>query len=287
MTDEQLRQKTAARGKNRVELIRRRHLDPRQANDARDRPIHDSVNIPLAELPQRTHELPPTHETVSIAAESPLLEKTRKTLESLGRASVSATDWSLSEAPIVGAGRLWEPTHFVAEVLDDLPPGRLLELACGTGRDSVYAASLGWAVTAVDRLPDALERACGLERPLHDRITPISWRALDLETDRLSDLTRDWNGAFDAVVVVRYLHRPLFSLFAQWLRPGGHLVYETFTTTHRARHGKPRRDAFVLQPDEIATLVPSRFSLQHVSEAWRGDVHTARLWATATLTNQA
>ena len=47
--------------------------------------------------------------------------------------------------------------RFVAERLP--PPGRLLDLACGTGRHAAEFAKLGWEVTGVDYSPDLLERA--------------------------------------------------------------------------------------------------------------------------------
>src|SRR5262245_29947694 len=40
-----------------------------------------------------------------------------------------------------------------------LSPGRALELGCGTGIDSVYLATHGWDVTAVDMVPKALATA--------------------------------------------------------------------------------------------------------------------------------
>jgi SAM-dependent methyltransferase len=40
-----------------------------------------------------------------------------------------------------------------------LPPGRALDLGCGTGKHSVYLASLGWAMTAVDYVPRAIAAA--------------------------------------------------------------------------------------------------------------------------------
>jgi SAM-dependent methyltransferase len=40
-----------------------------------------------------------------------------------------------------------------------LPPGRALDLGCGTGTHAVYLASHGWHVTAVDNVERALRRA--------------------------------------------------------------------------------------------------------------------------------
>ena len=51
--------------------------------------------------------------------------------------------------------------------------------------------------------------------------------------------------AFDVVVVVHYLHRPLFPQLLAALRPGGVLVYETFTAAQAAR-GSPTNPAFLL-----------------------------------------
>ena len=39
------------------------------------------------------------------------------------------------------------------------PPGKGLDLGCGTGRHAVYLASLGWAMTAVDDAPRAIAAA--------------------------------------------------------------------------------------------------------------------------------
>ena len=40
-----------------------------------------------------------------------------------------------------------------------LPPGRALDVGCGTGRDAVYLATRGWQVTAVDISATAIARA--------------------------------------------------------------------------------------------------------------------------------
>jgi SAM-dependent methyltransferase len=40
-----------------------------------------------------------------------------------------------------------------------LPPGRALDLGCGTGTDTIYLATHGWDVTAIDMVPKALAGA--------------------------------------------------------------------------------------------------------------------------------
>jgi len=52
------------------------------------------------------------------------------------------------------------PPELVALVEEhDGPPGRVLELGCGTGTNAVYLARHGWDVTAVDLIDRAVEQA--------------------------------------------------------------------------------------------------------------------------------
>ena len=58
------------------------------------------------------------------------------------------------------ASRQWSvtPNQFVAAALQDLPPARALDLACGEGRNAVWLAGLGWDVTAMDFSAVGVER---------------------------------------------------------------------------------------------------------------------------------
>ena len=51
-----------------------------------------------------------------------------------------------------------EPNQFVARECADLPPGRALDLAAGEGRNAIWLARRGWAVTAVDFSRVALDK---------------------------------------------------------------------------------------------------------------------------------
>ena len=68
------------------------------------------------------------------------------------------------------------------------------------------------------------------------------------------------DASVDAVVCVNFLDRSIFGDLARVLRPGGALVYETFTLRHldlvrlgRARG--PRNPAYLLDDGELRTLV--------------------------------
>ncbi len=255
-------------------LVRRRWLDPREADEAAARPIADAVNIPFSELPKRVHELPPRAEAFGVVGPAPLGEKVATWLATIGRRAVLADCWTPAPAEQrCDLGRLWEPTAFLSTMLPELPAGAALDLACGAGRDAIFMSSCGWDVTAVDVLPDALSRARELAARYAAALRPIRWLELDLEA------AAPWfERAFDLIIVFRYLHRPLFARLHEWLRPGGSVLCETFTMVHRERYGKPSRATRVLMPGELPKLLAG-FEIRHHSEGWRGRAHTARLWA--------
>jgi len=125
--------------------------------------------------------------------------------------------------------------------------GDALDVASGTGRHAIWLAEQGFGTLAIDR--DAAAIAT-LNDESSRRGLSIRTQVVDLEAGR-PILARD---SFDLVVVVHYLHRPLFPAIVSALRRGGVLVYETFTRTQAAR-GKPTNPAFLLEPGELQTLV--------------------------------
>jgi SAM-dependent methyltransferase len=140
------------------------------------------------------------------------------------------------------------PARWVTEHANLLPPcGDALDVACGRGRHALWLATRGYRVRAVDRdaaLVHALaEKAAGRGLALRADV-------LDLESDSVTFGT----DAFDVIIVVHYLHRPLFPVLARALRPGGTLVYETFLRQQASR-GKPTTPAFLLEPGELRDLV--------------------------------
>ncbi len=137
-----------------------------------------------------------------------------------------------------------QPATWLTQHAHLLPAeGEALDVACGRGRHALWLAARGLTVHAVDRSAEAVAALDALAR---QRGLPVRARVSDLETPN-SDLPR---GAFDLIVVVHYLHRPLFPALNDSLAEGGVLIYETFMAGNE-RFGKPSNPAFLLQPGEL------------------------------------
>jgi SAM-dependent methyltransferase len=104
----------------------------------------------------------------------------------------------------------------VREILDALPVGVTLDAACGTGRHSVYLASLGHEVIGVDTSPEMLEIA-------RAKVPSGDFHEADLRALPLADDSVDIVVCGIAVSHIPDL-APAFAEFARVLRPGGHLV---------------------------------------------------------------
>jgi len=153
--------------------------------------------------------------------------------------------------------------------------GPILDLACGHGRHAVPAADLGLPVVALDRDREALATLTQVVPTRGGRLLPV---AADLEGRGAPPLRP---GGFGAVLVFRYLHRPLFPAIEALLAPGGLLLYETFTLDQRALGWGPGRDAFLLGPGELARAFPGLEILDYTEgpTAEARPAHTARLLA--------
>lgn len=118
--------------------------------------------------------------------------------------------------------------------------GRVLDLACGRGRHAVWLAELGYQVDAIDRNAQITSSMLGIKN--------ITVTNSDLEVNEGYTFSHH----YDAVIVSRYLYRPLLKTLAEILNPDGVLIYETFMAGNE-RYGKPSNPDFLLLPDELLT----------------------------------
>lgn len=173
------------------------------------------------------------------------------------------------------------PAPFLIQQLHRLPKGKILDVAAGGGRHSLFLAAHGYQVEAIDRDAQSLGR---LVSETHKRtLTSVVTRVMDLEQPAPyePDLGKE---TYDGIVVFYYLYRSLFPYLMDALKPGGVLIYETFTIDNYFHHQHPRRWEFCLAHNELLRLTSS-LQVWHYDEGahekghGQGSVYTAQLVA--------
>ena len=147
------------------------------------------------------------------------------------------------------------PSTFLDECVPALPTtGCALDLACGTGRNAIYLAGLGFAVDAVDISAQAL--AIGRARA---GTLPICWLEQDLDSGFAPD------ASYDIIVNIRFVNLPLLESLLPSLRPNGVLIVEQHLATSRDDVIGPKNPAFRVAPGELARLA-SALAIERVEE---------------------
>ena len=116
----------------------------------------------------------------------------------------------------------------------------VLEIACGNGRNTRFLADLGCRVTAVDI------------NLMPQTFPGVKFVKADIEKD-------PWpfeESAFDVVVGIHYLWRPIFPQLFSSLKQGGLFLYETFTEEQFLSAGRPKNPEHFLRVGELLELVP-------------------------------
>jgi tellurite methyltransferase len=139
------------------------------------------------------------------------------------------------------------PSSFVAEWIPELaarltPSRRALDLAMGRGRHALLLARHGFQTYGVDLKHDVVRDA--VRSAALDGLLVRGWCA-DLT---ISPLPVE---AFDLVVVTRYLQRNLFASIQRAVKPGGFVLYETFTVAQRLLGSGPTSADHLLEPGEL------------------------------------
>lgn len=160
----------------------------------------------------------------------------------------TATFWNqryASEGYVYGDA----PNDFLREQADRLPPkSRILSLGEGEGRNALFLARRGHALTAVDASHAGLAKLLARAAAAGVDITAV-----------LADLARftPEAGRYDAVVSVfchlpSTLRRRVVADAAAALRPGGLLIMEGYTPRQLARGtGGPKDPDMLLEADTV------------------------------------
>jgi tellurite methyltransferase len=138
----------------------------------------------------------------------------------------------------------FEPNRFLTENHHLLTGERALDVACGFGGNTLYLASMGYQVDAVDASGVALAQARAEAR--RRGLWPNLIQA---------DLTR-WRvpvAHYDLIVVFFYLNRDLMPHLAAGLRPGG-LLFQAGRNAHFLTIRPDFNVSYLLEPGELYRL---------------------------------
>ncbi len=127
--------------------------------------------------------------------------------------------------------------------------GNALDLAGGSGRHAIWLAEQGWEVTLTDISEAGLERARQNAGPLAEHIHFLVNNLTGLSASQ----TRFEQG-FEVVMVFFYLERTTFPELLQAIRPGGLLIYKTYTSEQAKLPKGPKNPAHLLEAGELFRL---------------------------------
>ncbi|MEZ4415588.1 MAG: class I SAM-dependent methyltransferase [Gemmatimonadota bacterium] len=164
-----------------------------------------------------------------------------------------------------------EPNTFLRSMAGRIPPGRVLSLAEGEGRNGVFLAELGYQVVGVDGSAVGLAKARRL----------ATERGVEIETilTRLEEFSIEpgvWQGIVSIFCHVpppvrRHLHRQV----VEGLAPGGHFVLEAYTPAQLALGtGGPKVPELLMTLDELREELAG-LDLVHAREV-RREIHEGR-----------
>jgi Methyltransferase domain len=152
-----------------------------------------------------------------------------------------------------------QPNNFLKEQIMKLVPGKILFPAEGEGRNAVFAARLGWKVSAFDISIEGKNKASKLAEA--NKVT-IDYRVGELQT--LDYKTEE----FDALALI-YAHFPAkikssyHKILSQYLRRGGLIIFEAFSKNHieylvkNENVGGPKDIAMLFSINELQSDFPN------------------------------
>lgn len=140
-----------------------------------------------------------------------------------------------------------QPNNYLKAQLEKLHPGTILFPAEGEGRNAVFAATLGWTVSAFDTSVEGKKKAL--------RLAEANEVTIDYQVGELQTL--QYNPEQFDVIALIYAHFPadIKSFYHKtlntYLRKAGYIIFEAFSKRHLDYNSKNPK---VGGPKDIGTL---------------------------------
>jgi tellurite methyltransferase len=164
-----------------------------------------------------------------------------------------------------GSHRSLDPDPFLVESYDEfIEPifphgGTALDLAGGVGRHAIWLAQHGWTVILTDISEVGIALARENAGELADKI--------EFQMQDASTFTAG-KQRYDLIAVFFYLQRKIFPELLKALRPGGLLLYKTYTCLHPKFGRGPTHPMHLLEANELLQAFPG-LTVLHYHETVR------------------
>ncbi|MEP7055830.1 MAG: methyltransferase domain-containing protein [Actinomycetota bacterium] len=145
-----------------------------------------------------------------------------------------------------------------------LPPGRAVDLGCGTGEHARYTAALGWSVTGVDFVPRAVATARRRDVP-----GLVDWRTADVTKPRAVDPGGTLAGGVQLLLDAGCLHGLTPSQRHGWADTVLHLSAPAATLLiHAVPAARRGIGPAGIDAAELDELLNPNWRLLHESNTW-------------------
>ena len=141
--------------------------------------------------------------------------------------------------------------------------GRALEIACGTGSDSIFLAQRGLQTDAWDISDTVVAK---LNQFAEENQLSIIAESRDINVQPPEDET------YDVIVIAHFLERKIAPTLISALKPGGLLFYQTFVKEVTPNYSGPSNPAFRLDTNELLQLFPGMQIVVYREEGLIGDI---------------
>lgn len=159
----------------------------------------------------------------------------------------------------------------VVRTVESIPPGRALDLGCGTGTNAIYLAQRGWEVVGVDMVSKAIAQARAKAARARVNVDFLQGDVTRLErVQGPFDFALDIGcfHALDAAGRQRYTRQ-----LAQLVRPGGQFLLYAFDTPYRS-------GGLAISEASLRQLFSPAFELTRVEHGFMGERPTSYYWLT-------
>ncbi len=162
-----------------------------------------------------------------------------------------------------------KPSAILQEYIGLTPDKKALDIACGTGRNTLYLAENGFEVDALDISAVALQELSQHMKKVTD-IDKIHTQLVDLEE---YDPPKS---AYGLIIQSNFLIRPLVYRLSEALVKNGIMIIDTYML-HEENEKKPSNPEFYLKPGELKEFFGDGHEILDYREYWNGCEETKKM----------